>query len=164
MPHGANTQFFFIHAVKSHTKGRSAHHSGCNEIARTPRRLNRYPTSCSRGSAVRTSPPPPLQNTSADAAARGHTIGSRFSGPDCSVHRSCCPPSTSAASAVLRFAVGSKVYACVARASVCGENGRECGIRTFCHVLKGSHQLLPVGSSPDHPPAPQSYPTQGRTR
>ena len=33
----------------------------------------------------------PVQNTSAEAAARGHTMGSRFSGPLCSVHRSCCP-------------------------------------------------------------------------
>src|SRR6266403_5508656 len=28
------------HAIKSHLKGRRAHHSGCNEMARTPRLLN----------------------------------------------------------------------------------------------------------------------------
>jgi hypothetical protein len=32
------------------------------------------------------------------------------------------------------------------------------GTRTFCHVLKGSHQLLPAGMSPIQAPAPQSYP------
>ena len=131
--HPISSNSSFLHAVKSHTKGRSAHHSGCNEIARTPRRLNRYPTSCSRGSAVRTSPPAPLQNTSADAAARGHTIGSRFSGPDCSVHRSCCPPSTSAASAVLRFAVGSKVYACAVRVCACLYAGKVAEKMEYAH-------------------------------
>ena len=35
--------------------------------------------------------PGPVQKTSADAAARGQTIGSRFSGPDCSVQRACSP-------------------------------------------------------------------------
>ena len=31
------------------------------------------------------------QRTSAETAARGQMILSRFSGPDCSVHKSCCP-------------------------------------------------------------------------
>ena len=51
------------------------------------------------------------QKTSADAAARGQTIGSRFCGEDCSVHRSCCPPRTSDCWAVVRFAKGGKEYA-----------------------------------------------------
>jgi hypothetical protein len=33
----------------------------------------------------------PLQKISAEDAARGHTIGSRFWGPDCSLHKSCSP-------------------------------------------------------------------------
>ena len=51
------------------------------------------------------------QKTSADAAARGQTIGSRFCGEDCSVHRSCCPPRTRDCWAVVRFAKGGKEYA-----------------------------------------------------
>ena len=89
--------------------------------------------SCSRYNAVVESPPGPDQNTSAEAAARGQTVESRFSGEDCSVQSRCWPPMTSAASAEVRFAVGSKTYEC-------------------CQVLKGSHQLFPVGKSPTHPP------------
>jgi hypothetical protein len=95
--------------VKSHANGRSAHHSGCSDIACTPRFLKRYPSSCRRGSAALRLPPGPLQNTSADAAVRGHTIESRFCGPDCSVQSSCCPPSTSGTCVADRFASGSKV-------------------------------------------------------
>jgi hypothetical protein len=72
----------------------------------------------------------PLQNISAEDAARGQTIGSRFSGPDCSLHKSCSPanqktsigmissiyhgrlpPRTSPYCACVKFAKGSKVYA-----------------------------------------------------
>jgi hypothetical protein len=126
------------YAVKSHANGRSAHHSGCNEIACTPRFLMRYPSSCKRGNAALTLPPGPVQNTSADAAARGHTIGSRFCGPDCSVQSSCCPPSTSDACAAVRFASGSKVYACAVRKT--GEWDRE----EVTHVLPGLEGLAPA--------------------
>jgi hypothetical protein len=45
----------------------------------------------------------------ADTAALGHTWESRFAGPLCSAHRSCCPPRTSLASSGVRFASGSKL-------------------------------------------------------
>lgn len=79
------------YASMSQALGLKAHHCGCNGIALTPLCTNRYATSCSLGNAVRTSPPGPDQNNSADAAARGHTMESRFEGPDCSAHNSCCP-------------------------------------------------------------------------
>ncbi len=40
-----------------------------------------------------TFPVGPVQKTSADAAARGHTVESRFSGPDCTDQRACSPAS-----------------------------------------------------------------------
>ena len=79
------------HESRLHLPARNAHHIGCSWIAFTPRCLNRNATSCRRGSASERSPPGPVQKTSADAAARGQTIGSRFSGPDCSAHRACSP-------------------------------------------------------------------------
>ena len=97
------------HAVRSHTPGRSAHHSGWSEIAWTPRWRMRYATSWRRGSAVEMLPPGPVQKSSADDAARGQTMSSRFSGPDCSVQRRCWPPRTSEASSAVRFAVGLKL-------------------------------------------------------
>ena len=89
--------------------GRRTHHSGWSEIVFTPRWRKRYDTSCRRGSAALTLPPGPLQKSSADDAARGQTVSSRFSGPDCSVQRRCWPPRTSVASSAVRFAVGSKL-------------------------------------------------------
>ena len=79
------------YAVKSQAPGLNAHHCGCNAIALTPLWMNRYATSCNLGSAAPTSSPAPVQNTSADDAARGHTTGSKFAGDDCSVHNKCCP-------------------------------------------------------------------------
>ena len=66
-------------------------------MACTPRCTIRKRRSCRRGSAddtFRGDPSgsvAPVQKTSADDAARGHAIESRFSGPDCSVQRSCWP-------------------------------------------------------------------------
>jgi len=131
------------HENKLHLPGLNAHHSGCSGIALIPRWAIRNATSCKRGRAsvpLRGSPSgsvAPVQNTSAELAARGQTIGSRFAGEDCSVHRSCSPPRTSLVCASVKLARGSKVY-------------------DFCHVLKGSHQEFPSGSSPIHSPAPQS--------
>ncbi len=74
-----------------HAPGRKAHHIGCSWIALMPLCLIRNATSCRRGKAAFSSPPGPDQKTSAEAAARGQTMESRFSGPDCSVHNSCWP-------------------------------------------------------------------------
>lgn len=97
------------HHSRSHSCGRNAHQSGWSEMLRTPRWRSRKLTSCRRGSAAETFPPGPLQKTSADDAARGQTIGSRFSGPDCSVQRLCCPPRTRSYWSDVRFASGSNV-------------------------------------------------------
>ena len=101
------------HEFNKHFSGRNAHHSGCKLIAFTPRAFNRYLTSCIRAKASLTSRlpsarVPPVQNNSAEAAARGQAMLSRFSGPDCSVQSSCSPPSTSGFWASVRFAKGSK--------------------------------------------------------
>jgi hypothetical protein len=81
-----------LQAVRSQAYGRSAHHVGCNGIACTPLCCIRNASSCKRGRAlvtlVRMGPP---QNSSAEVAARGHTIESRFAGDDCSVQRGCWP-------------------------------------------------------------------------
>ena len=95
--------------MRSQAPERSAHHSGWSEIDFTPRVRKRYDTSCKRGSAVLMLPPGPVQKSSADDAARGQTMSSRFSGPDCSVQRRCWPPRTSVASSAVRFAVGLKL-------------------------------------------------------
>ena len=80
-----------------------------------------------------TLPPGPVQKSSADDAARGQTVSSRFSGPDCSVQRRCWPPRMSLASAAVRLAMGLNEYEC-------------------CQVLKGSHHELPLGKAPTHAP------------
>ena len=92
-----------------HNPGLSAHHIGCSCIAWMPLCLMRNATSCKRGSASLEFPPGPDQNTSAEVAARGQTMESRFSGPDCSVHSSCSPPRTRCACDSEMFAWGSKV-------------------------------------------------------
>jgi hypothetical protein len=79
------------YAVRSHTPGLKAHHNGCRAIAFTPRCTNRNAISCRRGKAASRFWPGPVQKSSADDAARGHTIGSRLDGEDCSVHRRCWP-------------------------------------------------------------------------
>lgn len=91
------------HAVRSHTPGRIAHHSGCSGIEFTPRACIRNDNSCRRGRAVSTPALPvrgvpsgrvaPVQNTSADVAARGQMMESRLEGDDCSVQSSCSPGS-----------------------------------------------------------------------
>lgn len=84
-------------ASTSHLPGLKAHQCGCNAIALTPLFTSLYLSSCSLGRASDTFLALPLgsfapvQKTSAELAARGHTVESRFSGEDCSVHRSCCP-------------------------------------------------------------------------
>jgi len=99
----------------SHTPGRNAHHCGCKAMAFIPLWTILKRRSCSRGSADSTfrGVPPgrvaPVQKTSAELAARGQAIESKFSGDDCSVHSSCCPPSTNAPWAVVRFARGLNV-------------------------------------------------------
>lgn len=95
------TTSILTYAVKSHTPGLTAHHCGCSGIAFTPRATMRNCRSCKRGSAVsepaavfRCEPSgsvAPVQKTSAEVAARGQAMGSRFEGPDCSVQRSCSP-------------------------------------------------------------------------
>jgi hypothetical protein len=66
-------------------------------MALTPLRTILYLMSCNRGSAeatLRGLPSGrfgPVQKTSAELAARGQTMESRFSGDDCSVHKSCWP-------------------------------------------------------------------------
>ncbi|KAG1894153.1 uncharacterized protein F5891DRAFT_1063553 [Suillus fuscotomentosus] len=69
-------------------------------MALTPSCTILYLTSCIihislRSASVTLSVAPvgyfPLQKISADDAARGHTIGSIFWGPDCSLHRICSP-------------------------------------------------------------------------
>lgn len=64
-----------------------------------------YLISCNLGkAALMEGLPAPVQNTSAEAAARGQTIESRFSGPACSDQRSCWPPRTrGACSGVMPF-------------------------------------------------------------
>lgn len=87
----------FVQEFKLQAWGRSAHHCGCNAIALTPRCTNLYLASCNRGNAsellsgVPVGSWAPVQNTSAAAAVRGHTIGSRLDGSDCSVHNSVSP-------------------------------------------------------------------------
>lgn len=78
-------------AVKSHEPGLNAHHNGCKGIALTPRWTILKRKSCKRGSAASPSSggDVPVQNTSAELAARGQMIPSIFCGDDCSVHRSC---------------------------------------------------------------------------
>lgn len=83
--------------ARSHALGLKAHHSGCNGIASTPLWTILNLKSCSRGSADTTSrgepseSVAPVQKTSAEAAARGQTMESRFSGPACSDQRTCSP-------------------------------------------------------------------------
>lgn len=71
----------------------------------------RNATSCKRESASLALPPGPDQKTSADVAARGQTIESRFSGPDCSAQSSCSPPRTRCACDSEMLAWGLNVYA-----------------------------------------------------
>lgn len=84
-------------AFKSQSPGRRAHHRGWIGIALTPLWINLYLISCNLGKAseplrgVPSGRVGPVQNTSADAAARGHTIGSRLEGSDCSVQRRVSP-------------------------------------------------------------------------
>lgn len=86
-----------VQEFKLQRPGRRAHQRGCSGIAFTPLCTILNLRSCRRGSAevpLRGEPSgkvAPVQNTSADDAARGHAIESRFSGADCSVHNSCSP-------------------------------------------------------------------------
>ena len=106
------------YASTSHAPGLLAHHSGCRAIALIPLLLILYATSCSLGNAARTPSTSfltfpsgsvaPVQYISAALAARGQTIGSRFSGEDCSVQRSDSPPKMSFCCSDVRFANGSK--------------------------------------------------------
>lgn len=71
------------HESTIHFSGLNAHHSGCKFIARTPLASIRYLTSCILPNASLTSRlpsarVPPVQKISAEAAARGQTMESRF--------------------------------------------------------------------------------------
>jgi hypothetical protein len=104
--HSIHPCCFFQVICGVHRSGRNAHHLGWILIARTPRRTSLSLISCMRARrlafsvtfpstpAIRGVPSgriAPVQKTSAELAARGQTMGSRFSGPDCSAHRSCWP-------------------------------------------------------------------------
>jgi hypothetical protein len=145
--------------TRSQAWGLSAQYSGCKAMAFTPRCTYRYLRSCSLGRASFPSSglpfgwTGPVQNTSADAAARGQIMLSILDGSDCSVHKSCWPPSTRLASVSVRLAFGSKEYAYSPLDMHC--RYRE-GAPTFCQVLNGSHQEFPFVKLPAHAPCPQS--------
>jgi hypothetical protein len=148
---------------------RRAHHWGCRAIALTPLCTILYLKSCRRGNADETfrglpsGRIAPVQKTSAELAARGQAIESRFSGEDCSVQRSCWPINRESKLAYIRTSMKSrqtdpqvqdlpayrasspKDRKCRTVSALAGQLMTPHGQlnkHTFCQVLNGSHQLF----------------------